>query len=82
MFIDMYIRVCICIVVSDKVASPATFPWRCDGQASRETAGRSERTSRTTPVSQRLALRPSGDQVPTLAESQGTAALEIEAVPR
>ena len=39
-------------------------------------------TSKATAVSQRLALRPSGDQVPTLAESQGTAAFEIEAVSR
>ena len=66
---------------ADKLAYPAAFPWRCDGQASRESTGRSERTSRTTSVSQSLAPRPIYDQVHTLAETQGTTAVETQTVP-
>ena len=72
------------------VASPATFPWRCDGQASRHSAGRWEVldddratgvTSTATAVSQRVAPRPRGEHMPTLGKIQGIAAFETQAVP-
>ena len=94
MYVCSHIYMGICVRIrmawADKLANPATFPWRCDGQASRHSAGRWEVldddratgvTSTATAVSQRVAPRPRGEHMPTLGKIQGIAAFETQAVP-